>query len=92
MPITGEGLDELVQMLEFALNHPENYEEIVASAVQDDMVEEGDLPAQFDGFRKVKDRYIREPFPAWTAIEIDRLVPDGGLVEIKVVARRMPPN
>lgn len=49
-----------------------------------------DLPAQFDGFRKVKDRYIREPFPAWTAIDIDRLVPDGGLVEIKVVARRTP--
>jgi enamine deaminase RidA (YjgF/YER057c/UK114 family) len=51
-----------------------------------------DLPAQFEGFRKVKDRYIREPFPAWTAIDIDRLVPDGGLVEIKVVARRIPSN
>ena len=49
-----------------------------------------DLPAQFDGFRKVKDRYIREPFPAWTAIDIDRLVPDDGLVEIKLVARRVP--
>jgi enamine deaminase RidA (YjgF/YER057c/UK114 family) len=49
-----------------------------------------DLPAQFDSFRKVKDRYIREPFPAWTAIDIDRLVPDGGLVEIKLVARRKP--
>lgn len=49
-----------------------------------------DLPAQFDGFRKVKDRYIREPFPAWTAIDIDRLVPEKGLVEIKLVARRVP--
>jgi len=49
-----------------------------------------DLPAQFEGFRKVKDRYIREPFPAWTAIDIDRLVPDSGLVEIKLVARRKP--
>jgi enamine deaminase RidA (YjgF/YER057c/UK114 family) len=49
-----------------------------------------DLPAQFDGFRKVKDRYIREPFPAWTAIDIDRLVPDRGLVEIKLVARKAP--
>jgi hypothetical protein len=48
MPVTGEGLDELVKMLEFALNNPESYAEIVASAVQDDMVEEGDLPAQFD--------------------------------------------
>ena len=48
MPITGEGLDELVQMLEFALNHPDKYAEVVASAVQDDMVEAGDLPEQFD--------------------------------------------
>ena len=47
-----------------------------------------DLPAQIDGFMKVKHRYIREPFPAWTAIDIDRLVPDTGLVEIKLVARR----
>ena len=49
-----------------------------------------DLPAQMDGFMKVKHRYVREPFPAWTAIDIDRLVPDGGLVEIKLVARRKP--
>ena len=47
-----------------------------------------DLPAQMDGVMKVKHRYIREPFPAWTAIDIDRLVPDTGLVEIKLVARR----
>lgn len=49
-----------------------------------------DLPAQLDAFVKVKHRYIREPFPAWTAIDIDRLVPDNGLVEIKLVARRKP--
>jgi enamine deaminase RidA (YjgF/YER057c/UK114 family) len=49
-----------------------------------------DLPSQMDAFMKVKHRYIREPFPAWTAIDIDRLVPDNGLVEIKLVARRKP--
>jgi enamine deaminase RidA (YjgF/YER057c/UK114 family) len=49
-----------------------------------------DLPSQMDAFMKVKHRYIREPFPAWTAIDIDRLVPDNGLVEIKLVARRRP--
>ena len=49
-----------------------------------------DLPTQIDTFMKVKHRYIREPFPAWTAIDIDRLVPDNGLVEIKLVARRRP--
>lgn len=49
-----------------------------------------DLPAQIEAFKKVKHRYIRAPFPAWTAIDIDRLVPDWGLVEIKIVARRKP--
>jgi len=49
-----------------------------------------DLPAQIEAFKKVKHRYIRRPFPAWTAIDIDRLVPDQGLVEIKLVARRNP--
>ena len=47
-----------------------------------------DLPAQIEAFKRVKHRYIRGPFPAWTAIDIDRLVPDRGLVEIKLVARR----
>jgi enamine deaminase RidA (YjgF/YER057c/UK114 family) len=47
-----------------------------------------DLPAQIEAFKRVKHRYIREPFPAWTAIDIDRLVPDRGLVEIKLIARR----
>ena len=50
-----------------------------------------DLPAQIEAFKRVKHRYVREPFPAWTAIDIDRLVPDRGLVEIKLVARRRPP-
>ncbi len=47
-----------------------------------------DLPAQIEAFTAVKNRYVRAPFPAWTAIDVDRLLPDHGLVEIKVVARR----
>lgn len=49
-----------------------------------------DLPAQIEAFTEVKHRYVRKPFPAWTAIDVDRLLPDGGLVEIKVIARRAP--
>ncbi len=49
-----------------------------------------DLPAQIEAFKQAKHRYIRGPFLAWTAIDIDRLVPDRGLVEIKLVARRRP--
>ena len=48
MPITSKQLDELVQLLELALNNPDKYSEIVESAVKDDMLEEGDLPEQFD--------------------------------------------
>jgi len=37
-----------------------------------------------------KDKYIKAPFPAWTAIDIDRLFEPHGLVEIKIVARLTP--
>ena len=47
-----------------------------------------DLPAQMDAFRAVKARYVHAPYPAWTAIDVDRLAPEGGIVEIKVVAKR----
>ena len=38
-------------------------------------------------FMKVKDRYVAQPYPAWTAIGITELAFPGGLVEIKVIAR-----
>lgn len=45
-----------------------------------------DLPSQFEAFSRVKDRYVPEPYPAWTAIDVDRLLPDSGMVEIRVIA------
>lgn len=61
-----------------------------AGAEWDDVVEiityHTDLPAQVTTFGAVKDRYLKEPYPAWTAIDIDRLYPDRGIVEIKVTA------
>ena len=47
-----------------------------------------DVTGQIDAFAAIKNRYVRAPFPAWTAIDVDRLLPDNGLVEIKVVAKR----
>lgn len=38
-------------------------------------------------FMKVKDRYMKPPYPSWTAIGITELAFPGGLVEIKVIAR-----
>jgi enamine deaminase RidA (YjgF/YER057c/UK114 family) len=65
-----------------------------AGADWDDVVEmttyHTDLPAQFDVFARVKDRYVGEPYPAWTAIDVDRLLPDRGIVEIRVIAYAPP--
>jgi enamine deaminase RidA (YjgF/YER057c/UK114 family) len=36
--------------------------------------------------KRVKHRYVHAPYPAWTAIDVDRLLPDKGLTEIKIVA------
>ncbi len=39
-------------------------------------------------FMAVKDRYVSEPYPAWTAIGVSELAVRGGLVEIRVIARQ----
>jgi hypothetical protein len=35
----------------------------------------------------VKNRFVKAPFPAWTAIQISRLIADNGITEIKIVAK-----
>ena len=45
-----------------------------------------DLPGQADAFIAVKDRWVLAPYPAWTAIDVDRLYPDDGIAEVRVVA------
>ena len=37
-------------------------------------------------FKKVKDEFVKEPFPAWTAIGCTELAVEGARVEIRVVA------
>ncbi|HYC04678.1 MAG TPA: RidA family protein [Azospirillaceae bacterium] len=65
-----------------------------AGASWDDVVDmttyHTDVPGQLDAIVKVKHRYVKAPFPAWTAIGITRLVPDNGITEIKVVAKVKP--
>jgi len=48
MPVTSEGIGELVKMLEFALSHPQAYPEIKRAAVADGYIDPEDLPDQFD--------------------------------------------
>jgi enamine deaminase RidA (YjgF/YER057c/UK114 family) len=45
------------------------------------------LQEHMNTFLKVKDRFVKEPYPAWTAIGITELAVPGGLVEIRVTAR-----
>lgn len=39
-------------------------------------------------FKEIRAKYVQEPFPAWTAIEVAGFVRDGAIVEIKCIARR----
>ena len=43
-----EQVNELIKLIELALERPQQYDEIRAAAVRDDMVEPDDLPEQFD--------------------------------------------
>lgn len=45
------------------------------------------LAQHFREFLQVKDEFICEPYPAWTAIGVTELAADGAVIEIKVTAR-----
>jgi enamine deaminase RidA (YjgF/YER057c/UK114 family) len=47
-----------------------------------------DVKVQLDAMASVKGKYVKAPFPAWTAISVSRLLPDTGITEIKVIARK----
>ena len=46
-----------------------------------------DLTTQMPAIVAVKKRYITGAPPAWTAIQVARLIPDTGITEIKMVAK-----
>ena len=47
-----------------------------------------DLTTQMPAIVAVKNKYVRTPPPAWTAIQVARLIPSAGLTEIKLVAKK----
>ncbi|MGZ8997694.1 MAG: Rid family hydrolase [Allosphingosinicella sp.] len=47
-----------------------------------------DVNAQIRAMAAVQKRHMAGRIPAWTAIDVDRLIPDNGITEIKIVARR----
>ena len=66
-----------------------------AGASWDDVVDmtsyHTEITTQFEAMTAVHRRHVRAPFPAWTAIDVDRLIPERGITEIKIVARRPAP-
>lgn len=47
-----------------------------------------DVKTQLPAMVAVKNTYVHAPPPAWTAIQVVRLIPDAGITEIKIVAKR----
>ena len=46
------------------------------------------LQGHVELFARIKDEFLHEPYPAWTAIGITELLTPGAVVEIRVTARR----
>jgi enamine deaminase RidA (YjgF/YER057c/UK114 family) len=46
-----------------------------------------DLTTQMPAIIAVKKKFMNDPPPAWTAIQIARLIPNSGITEIKIVAK-----
>ena len=67
-----------------------------AGASWDDVVDitsfHTDLTTQMPAIVAVKSKYVRNPPPAWTAIQVSRLIPDSGLTEIKIIAKLPRPK
>jgi enamine deaminase RidA (YjgF/YER057c/UK114 family) len=61
-----------------------------AGSSWDDVVEitsyHTDVTTQMPAIIAVKHRFVKAPYPAWTAVGISRLIPDRGITEIKVTA------
>ena len=39
-------------------------------------------------FKSIRADYVKEPYPAWTAIEVAGFVTEGAIVEIRAIARQ----
>ena len=64
-----------------------------AGASWDDVVDitsfHSDVEAQIQPLAAVHKRYVKAPYPAWTAIGVSKIL-GNGITEIKIVAKRPP--
>jgi enamine deaminase RidA (YjgF/YER057c/UK114 family) len=49
-----------------------------------------DISGQLPSMVAVQKSYIKAPPPAWTAVQVVRLIPERGITEIKFIAHRAP--
>lgn len=45
------------------------------------------LRGHLEVFKKIHAEHVREPYPAWTAIEVAGFASEGVIIELKIVAR-----
>lgn len=45
------------------------------------------LQAHLKEFTEIKDRFVKEPYPAWTAIGVVELAVPGAVIEVQVTAK-----
>ncbi|XWN29601.1 MAG: Rid family hydrolase [Devosia sp.] len=46
------------------------------------------LHDHLDIFKNIRTRHVRDPYPAWTAVEVAGFVREGAIVELRCIARR----
>lgn len=65
-----------------------------AGSSWDDVIEitsyHTDVTSQMPAMVAVKNKFVKAPYPAWTAVEVSRLIPDRGITEIKLTAKLRP--
>jgi enamine deaminase RidA (YjgF/YER057c/UK114 family) len=47
-----------------------------------------ELRKHLAGFMAIKDEFIHEPYPTWTAVGISQLITPGALAESRIIAKR----
>lgn len=46
------------------------------------------LRGHLEQFKSIRSQYVREPYPAWTAIEVVGFASEGAIVELRIIARK----
>lgn len=46
-----------------------------------------DLRKHLVDFTRIKDEFIHEPYPTWTAVGISELITPGALLEVRIIAK-----